>query len=119
MLIKPFNDVIYVERNVDLTSFIPHIDTFKSQIEILLSQPYIHIQTGEQDGSVVTTAARQHALKSLEGYSELIKCLYPYFYIARDSLCEQFDGEIKIHRAWLNVMNRGSSTLTQPPIWWG
>jgi Putative 2OG-Fe(II) oxygenase len=111
MLIKPFDEVIYVESDVDMTSLSPHLKVFQSQIDIFLSQPYIHVQTGEQVGGVLTTAARQHALKSLQGYKELIDCLYPYFCIARDALWE-CDGDIKIRRAWLNVMNKDSAGLT-------
>jgi len=111
MLVKPFDEVIYVEHEVNITPFAPHIETFKSQIDILLSQPFLHKSVPEQLGNVVTTSWRPNALVSLKGYKELINCLWPYFSIARDSIYKD-PGDIKIKRAWLNVMHKNSFGLS-------
>ena len=110
MLIKPFEQVIYIERDVTVDSFIPHLRMFNSQLNILLSQPHMHNNVIQQSGEVISTVERQHALRSLQGYQELLSCLYPYFLNARDAIYKH-TGNVRVVRSWVNIMGKGAGGL--------
>jgi hypothetical protein len=111
MLIKPFEQVIYIEQDVKVDSFIPHMCMFKSQLDILLSQPHMRNNVIQQVGEVISTVERQHALRSLQGYQELLNCLYPYFLNARDAIYKH-TGNVRIVRSWVNIMGKGAEGLS-------
>jgi len=111
MLIKPFDQVLYVERDIKVDSITPHLRMFKSQLDILLSQPHMHYNVLQQSGNVISTVERQHALRTLQGYQELLSFLYPYFLNARDAIYKH-TGNVRVVRSWVNIMNKGAGGLS-------
>jgi hypothetical protein len=71
----------------------------------------MHYNVIQQSGDVISTVERQHALRSLQGYQELLNCLYPYFLNARDAIYKH-TGNVRVVRSWVNIMGKGAEGLS-------
>jgi len=116
MLINAFNKPLYVENCIDLPQFRCIEQTFKSQLEYYISQPYIQdYKVPQARGEAYTTVHRPFALNALTGFKELCRNLYPYFTAAKDAILSypnQRDlGDLKISRSWANYMHIGCAGI--------
>ena len=118
MLLDAFGELVYIENNLDITPFQRVESIFRLQLDLLFNQPYVHnYEAFEPRGKCYTSVNRPTALRTLEGYNELLQCLYPYFVSARDVLLQnvnpsRFTIVLNVRRAWANYMFEGSTTVS-------